>query len=865
MTFLFTDIEGSTRLLQEIGDDYRGVLEEHNTLVGSAIADAGGVTVRTEGDSFFAVFDLALDAIAAAVAAQKALSSHHFQSDIELKVRMGLHTGIGARGGDDYVGIDVHRAARIASAGHGGQILLSAATIGLAEQSLPPGVVAYDLGDHQLKDLQTPERLYRLRIDGIADNTARPVAVETGRHNLPTPLSSFVGRTSEMKDAEALLRASRLLTLTGPGGTGKTRLALELARHLLAEFAGGAYFVALAGISDVDEVTDKILEALPDHVVDATASSETHLIDYVSRRTVLLVLDNFEHVIDAAPIAATLLQASPETKIIATSRIPLRVAGEQEMPIPPLPTPDLSGDISVVGLTDVDSVALFVTRATSVRPAFELNRETGPVVAQLVSRLDGLPLAIELAASRVRTLSPQVILDNLSYVMAGEGDRDLPLRQRTIHNTILWSYELLPEEGRALLRTMSVFAGGLGFEELALIAGPELGDGLLDALETLVEHSLATRLTAEGSDRFRLLEVVRQFGEQELTSHQSLETMRERHAHVYADLVAEAASHLTGPDRTNWLDKLFIEHDNIRQAQKWAIENGQIDMAYATASSLWRFYHMRGLLFSARELLEDLLRIEGATTVARAKALEAAGGVAYWSGDMKEARRFYTEALALLRQLGEPGPIAYGLYNLAFARNYEGDSERAQLLLEEAHSMFVDLNDKAGMAAATWGMGDSLAASGDLVEARACFEQSISAFEQLDDPFGLGWALYTQGEILIRLGEHESARQHLERGMALFDASDLSAVVMFLAAFASLALAQGDHERGVRLAGAMTGLRDETGTDLVRVGISTASDLDPAGLGLDRGEFAKTYEEARRMSAVAAVAYALDASDGVSH
>lgn len=863
VTFLFTDIEGSTRLLQDVGDHYRGILEAHNTLVGSAITNAGGVTVRTEGDSFFAVFASAPDAVAAAVAAQRALSVHRFHAGIELRVRMGLHTGIGARGGDDYVGIDVHRAARIAAAGHGGQILLSAATLGLAGRSLPEGAVALDLGEHRLKDLEAPERLYRLRIPGIADNTAAPVSRDAVRHNLPAQLSSFVGRTIEMEEAQSLLDTSRLLTLTGPGGTGKTRLALELARRLSTEFADGTYFVALAGISDVDKVAAKILESFPDHAVDAAISSEDHLIDYVERRNLLLVLDNFEHVLDAAPIAASLLQASPATTIIATSRIPLRLAGEQEMQLPPLFVPNPDEVLSAAELADVDSVVLFASRAASVRPSFELNADTGSVVAQLVSRLDGLPLAIELAASRVRTLSPQTILDNLSHVMAGEGNRDLPLRQRTMHSTIAWSYDLLPERGRSLLGALSVFAGGAGFEEIDTIAGPELGGDLLDALETLVEHSLVTQIAISGSDRYRLLEVVRQFGEQKLAERGLLAEMKERHANIYAGLVAAAEPHLTGSHHTEWLDKLSTEHDNIRQAQKWAVDNDQIDMAYGMASSLWRFFHMRGLLFSARELLEELLGVEGASTASRAKALEAAGGVAYWSGEMEVARGFYTEALALLREMDEPRPIAYGLYNLAFARNYGGDAERARALLEEAHSMFVNLDDRSGMAATTWGLGDVWAAAGELVEARHCFEQSIAAFEQLDDPFGLGWALYTQGEVLVRLGEHEDARQHLERGMRLFDAADISAVIMFLAAFASLAIGQGDYERGARLAGAMAGLRDETGTDLVRVGVKTSSDVDPEEMGLLQGEYAETYEAARTMSAVDAVEYALSGPGGV--
>jgi predicted ATPase/class 3 adenylate cyclase len=861
VTFLFTDIEGSTRLLQRAGGNSRAIIEAHNELVRKAIEDTGGIAIRTEGDSFFAVFAAAPAAVAAAVEAQRALADHEFAGGEKVQVRMGLHTGIGAVGGDDYVGIDVHRAARISAAGHGGQVLASAATMSLAEHSLPPGVVARDLGEHVLRDLDTPVRLFRLVIAGLPDNQAAPRSLSAVRDNLPTQLSSFVGRRDEVRQAQSLLAGSRLLTLTGPGGTGKSRLALELARMVSTDFADGAHFVALAGIADPEEVPAKILESFSDHVAQASTPTEDHLLAYVARRNLLLVLDNFEHLIAAAPIALRILQASIDTKIIATSRTPLRLAGEQEMPIPPLATPDL-GAASAAALMEVDSVALFADRAKSVRPSFVLDDRAAQIVAELVARLDGLPLAIELAASRVRTLSPRAILENLEHVMAGEGSRDLPARQRTMDHVIAWSYDLLPEPAQTLLAAMAVFAGGAGLEQISAVAGPELGNEPLQGLETLVEHSLVVRSEAAGDVRFRMLEVVRQFAERKLAVSGRMAETAERHARAYARLSAAAEPNLTGSGASEWLSKLSADHDNLRKAQQWAVEHDEIDMAFEMAASLWRFYHMRGLLFSAGGLLQNLLLIEGASIASRAKALEAAGGVAYWSGDMESAREFYEEALGLFRILGEPGPIAYALCNLAFARNYEGDAARARALFGEAHAMFADLGDEAGMAAARWGLGDAWAASGELVEARHCFDESVAAFERLDDRFGLGWALYTQGEVLVRLGEYESARRHLQRGMRLFDISDVSAVVMYLAAFAYLAIERGDSVLGARLAGAMTGLRDETGVDLVRVGISATSHIDPDSLGLLDGELGAVYAEGRTMSVTDAVALALADSGG---
>jgi predicted ATPase len=607
-----------------------------------------------------------------------------------------------------------------------------------------------------------------------------------------------------MEHAQSLLESTRLLTLTGPGGTGKTRLALELAAVLGESFDDGVDFVPLAGITDHHQVAAKILEAFPDHVTDAAASIEDQLQAYLAARSVLLVLDNFEQVIDAAPLVGNILEASPGTTIVVTSRVSLQIAGEQEMPVLPLAVPASGAVAGGVDARAFDSIDLFVDRARAVRPSFSVDDDTLPTLVELVSKLDGLPLAIELAASRVRTLSPRAILDNLSHVMASGGRRDVPVRQQTMHNTIAWSYDLLPEPGKDLLALMSTFAAGAGFDEIETVAGPRLGDELLGAIETLAEHSLIRSKEQGDVLRFLMLETVRQFGLEQLTNRGMFHEAKNLHAQAYSRLITAAEPHLTGSDSGHWLDILSADHDNIRAALHWAVTTGDLDLAYQMASSLWRFFHMRGLLFSARELLNDLLARPGASAPARAKALEAAGGVAYWSGDMDEAYAYYEEALELARRTGDLREIANGLYNLGFARNYAGGSEEARKLFEEAHEIFAEIGDRPGMAAATWGLGDAWTASGELIRARECFEHSIAEFEQLDDPFSLGWALYTQGEILVRLGEYENAREHLERGLALLDSTDISAIVMFLAAFASLELAGGDRERGVRLAGAMS-------------------------------------------------------------
>ncbi|MDJ0923627.1 MAG: tetratricopeptide repeat protein [Acidimicrobiia bacterium] len=857
VTFLFTDIEGSTRLLQETGDHYALILEIHHAAMRQAIGAAGGVVVRTEGDSFFAVFADAPAGVSAAVNAQRSLATAAFPLSVRVRVRMGLHTGVGVLGGDDYIGLDVHRAARIAAAGNGGQVLLSAATRGLVEQTLPAGMRLRDLGRHRLKDLSDSEHIFEVVVDGVTATAAPLKTLETVRHNLPTHLTSFVGRESELREAVALLGSTRLLTLTGPGGTGKTRLATEIAANVAEDYPDGVYFVQLAPITDPELVASHILETFPGHLSAAGIAPADHLADYVSGRSMLLVLDNFEQVAEAAPLVPRLLYSSPSTKVLVTSRLPLRVSGEQEMPVPPLAAPQADVEVTPEHLANVDAVALFVERAAAVRPGFALDERNAGPIAELTVRLDGLPLAIELAAARIRTLSPEAILENLGPAILSGGPRELPLRQQTLHDTIAWSYDLLPMEARHLLDRLSVFAGGAALEEINAVCGEELGTPVLDALEKLVEHSLVRSLPDRIRPRFRMLETIRQFAREKLSARGEEEGLLRLHAETYAQAATVAEPHLTGPDRVRWLDRLSDDHDNFRQALSWAATSGEPDMAFEMAAALWRYFHMRGHLFASRDLLDDLLTMSGGSAEARALALEAAGGVAYWSGDMATARRHYEGALDIIRRLGNPSKLAYGLYNLGFVLGYGDDAVAGREMLEEALEVFVRLDDQVGMATATWGLGDTWAAAGEYNKAKECFEHSIAIFERLGDSFGLGWALFTTGDVLVRLGEHESAREHLERGLRLTESGDLSAVVLYLAAFASLAMAEGDEVRAMRLAGAMTGLRDETGTGLVRVGVAPVSGVDEATLESLEGELAEVYATGRLMSAAEAVAFAL--------
>ncbi|HEV2895669.1 MAG TPA: adenylate/guanylate cyclase domain-containing protein, partial [Actinomycetota bacterium] len=475
VTFLFTDIEGSTSLLQELGDRYPAVLDEHAAIIRRAVSDGGGIEVSTHGDAFFAVFRSPAGAVGAAIAAQRGLAANDWSPGPPVRVRMGAHTGEGALGGDDYAGIDVHRAARIADAAHGGQVLLSDATRGLVQHALPAGTSLRDLGAHHLRGIAGPERLHQLVVDGLPADFPAPRTPDARPSNLPPQLTSFVGREEEIAEVERLLGRTRLLTLTGPGGSGKSRLALRVATELLPQYRDGSCFVDLSPVTDPALVPAAVANAL-----GVPESPERPILDgvkdHLRHRELLQVVDNFEQVAEAGPVIEELLTAAPKLRTLVTSRVVLSLRGEQEYPVPPLQVPDpeqLPRDLAA--LTEVEAVRLFVERAQAASPRFALTERNAPVVAEITARLDGLPLAIELAATRAKVLTPEQILARLKSRLSilTSGSRSVPERQRTLRAAIAWSYDLLDPVERRLFARLSVFTGGWTFESAEAVCDPE--------------------------------------------------------------------------------------------------------------------------------------------------------------------------------------------------------------------------------------------------------------------------------------------------------------------------------------------------------------------------------------------------------
>jgi predicted ATPase/class 3 adenylate cyclase len=863
VTFVFTDIEGSTRLLHSLGRDAFGdLLGDHRKLVRQVVAETGGHEFGTEGDAFFLAFDSAPAAVRASAEIQRRLAEGEGGGDRGLRIRMGIHTGEGVLRDGDYVGLDVHRAARIASAGHGGQILLSAQTQVLSLNELPAGLSLRDLGEHRLKDLEQPVRIFEAHIEGLRSSFPPLKTLDRPAGNLPAQLTSFVGREHELEEARRLLADTRLLTLTGPGGTGKTRLSIQLASLVQDEFDDGAWFVALAPVTDPELVASVIAEVLGlAEIRGETRPALQRVIEHLRDREALLVLDNFEQIINAANVVTEILQAAPGVKIVVTTRAVLRVYGEREYPVPPLGLPDPKHLPGLAALSQYEAVALFIDRATAVKPDFAVTNENAPAVAEICARLDGLPLAIELAAARIRLLTPDAMLARLGDRLAllTGGARDLPARQQTLRQAIAWSHDLLSEPERRAFARLGVFMGGWTLEEAEAVCGPaeDLAMDVLDALESLADKSLVVVRAGTGESRFDMLETIREFAAEKLEEGGEAADLRRRHAETYEALAEQVQLHLTTREAKRWLDRQEPEHDNTRAALEWSIGTGEAQLALALVGAMWRFWQMRGHLQEGRMWVDRALAMPGAADHPRdrARALEAAGGIAYWQFDVEAIERRYREALEAARAEGDPALIANAAYNMSFAFSQDNSPE-GRAYLEESLALYEQLGDDAGIAKAHWGLANQDLLKPDLVSGRAHLETSLELARRVGDDFQTAWTLFMKGATDLREDQAAGA-QHFKESLRIFaEVEDVTGIVFNLEGLATLALQSGDAERGVTLAAGASVLRAESGTVL------TDPEEEARFLrlaeGLDQAEIERIQAEAGRMSRDELIAFALE-------
>ncbi len=857
VTFLFTDIEGSTRLATESAEQFPKILERHHALLRQAFGANHGVEVMTEGDAFFVVFSSPLAAIEGASQAQRLLVGEAWPNGVEVRVRMGMHTGEAVLGGDNYVGLDVHRAARVAAAGHGGQVLLSETTRALVERGLPAGIGLRDMGRHRLKDLPTPEHIYQLELDGLPADFAAIRSLDGRPNNLPMPVTTFVGRERQIEEIKTRLAASRLLTLTGPGGTGKTRLSIRVAEELLDDYRDGCWFVALDALREADLVPSTIAGALGVRVPGDKSAFEA-LSAWLAERQLLLVLDNFEQVTAAAPHIGQLLAAAPGLKVLATSRIPLHLYGESEYAVPPLATVEelRAAANSAERLSQYEAVRLFIERAVAARSDFAVTNANAPAVAEICARLDGLPLAIELAAARVKLLAPDQILARLEQNMGvlASAAQDLPERQRTMRGAIDWSFNLLSADEQRLFARLSVFRGGLTLDSAEQVAlDDSLHPDIFDGLASLADKSLLRTVDAGAETRFAMLETIREYATEKLTAAPDADEIRRRHAHHYFALAVASEPHLTGPDQAEWLDRLEREHDNLRAGFSRAPDLGLLDEALGAAGAIWRFWQQRGHFAEARGIYNRLLALTGASPAARAKALIGAGGIAYWQNDFAVVKPWYGEAVELYESIGDTAGMAEALFNEAYVPLLEGDLQAAAAMARRAIELFAKVGDEPGTAKSQQILAFVLYYDSEPADAIKFLEQAAAIYRRYGNLFLLADTLGALSLPDANMANWASAAQHLREALAIFEqVGNGTGVAMITEITAAGAGFVGLHELSARLFGAAESLKDKLGGGAPSQLLQTAPFRASTVAALGEADFERYYAEGSALSSAEA-------------
>lgn len=791
VTFLFTDIEGSTQLWERHPEWMQRAHKRQEKIIRDAVAAHNGYAYKMIGDAFQIAFATARDALEAAIDAQHALNTESWGDIGAIRVRMALHTGVTEERGDDYVGPVLNRVARLMSAGHGGQILVSDAVQSLVRDRLALGITLLDLGERRLKDLTRAEHVYQVVSPDLPSDFPPLRTLDTLPNNLPIQLTSFIGREKEIAEVKRWLETSRLVTLTGAGGCGKTRLATQVAADLLESFDDGAWFVELAPLADPALVVQVVATTFG--LQEGTGRSlETALKDYLREKNLLLVLDNCEHLIQAcAQFASMFLNASPHLKILATSREALGVAGETVYRVPSLAVPDPQHLPPIEALSQYDAVRLFIDRAISVHSTFTVNNHNAPAVAQICHRLGGIPLAIELAAARVKIFSAEEIearLDDRFRLLTG-GSRTAMPRQQTLRALIDWSYDLLSEPERVLLSRLSVFAGGWTFdaaETVCSLQNAEGSDGnqptanhllptdILDLLSHLIDKSLVLAEEQDGATRYRMLETIRQYAREKLFELGEGEQVRERHLEFFAKFAEEADAKLNGADQVVWLNRLESEHDNLRAALQWSIESQGLDRTnwdwgLRLAGALGQFWHKHSHWSEGRRWLKETLNTsKDASSSVRANVLNEAGYFAMWQNDHKEAWTFFEQSLALYREQNDKGNIAQVLFRLGISLEDQGDYVRAIQTVEESLNLRQQIGDKSGVSYSLHLLGEIARDQGNYSRARQFLEKSLALSRELADKWEIGLNLGTLAEIALRQGEYELASTLCEESLALW-------------------------------------------------------------------------------------------------
>jgi predicted ATPase/class 3 adenylate cyclase len=835
LTFLFTDIEGSTASWERAGGAMARALARHDRILQNAIERRGGTVFKTIGDAFCAVFADAAVALEASLEGQRELESEPWPPDCPILVRIAIHSGAAEEREGDYFGPTLNRIARLLSISHGGQVLLSGTARELAQDSLPRDVQLIDLGQHYLRGLTRPERVYQMVAPGLRSRFPALASARAHPNNLPSQLTSFVGRATALNQVEELIahREVRVLTLTGPGGTGKTRLAIKAAEELLEHFRDGAFLIPLASVTHADLIAPAIAGALGIEVLGSHEGAEA-VKSYLRERKLLLVLDNLEQVEGAAPVVADLLTTCPALTILVTSREVLHVYGEQVVVLSPMATPEPDALPPPDELDRFDAIALFVQRAQAARSDFALNADNARDVVEICRRLDGLPLAIELAAARIRLFPPHALLPRLSdrlKLLTG-GGRDLPARQQTLRGAIDWSHDLLRPEEKDLFACLSVFSGGCTFEAVEVVCGNRVPD-VLEALTSLIEKSLV-REEADGEPRFNMLESIREYAAERLEAMSDADAVRSDHARYYAGLDLWGNMFGGVPSRREQIVYLDREHPNLLAAWEWLRRHDQA-RAVVLGTSLARYWGLRGRWGDVIRFADDVQEHGSLLPVAeRARAFDIAGLIIETYGDHERAALLYDQSYGLRRESGdttaateavafrawkgitagdaalsrqlfdegfaaidqtEPDPrMEEALKWLCATAQRLGMYERAELLARQGLTLARKRDNMHDVAARLGDLGDIALKTGDLAKATPFFEESLQIRRSLNDLNCIPHSLEGLGRIALEQGDPETARTLLmERLEIAQKTGSPSQLARSLDLMGHAELAAGDH------------------------------------------------------------------------
>jgi predicted ATPase/class 3 adenylate cyclase len=806
---LFTDIEGSTSLVDAYGDTYPRLLSRHNELLRDVIHSYDGEEVNVVGDQVFALFPASSQGVQAAIDAQRAIDKEKWPEGCKLKVRMGLHAGRVQRHEAAVLGIEVHRAARISSVAHGGQIVISnVVRDDIRESSLKPAVEIRDLGFHRLKDLRYPEALFDLVIPGLPSAFAPISSISANRTNLSFEPTIFCGRDHEIKHIKhaILQKHRRLLTLTGAGGSGKTSLALVIGKDLVGSFARGVFFVQLGNVNSPDLIASAICQTLGIQELTGISAIES-IRNTIGDGEVLLILDTFEHVISGTPILTKLLNGCPNLSIIVTSREALKLRAETEIAVGPLPVPAEGAGSDEIA--ENPSVQLFVRLAQRERPEFELTAKQAGEVAGICRRLDGLPLALELAASHAGVLEPSELAQRLASKLQDlkHKSRDVDPRHRTLRATIEWSDNLLSKDQQSVFRDLSVFVGGFDVAEAEyLLDGQYDSEEVLEHIESLLSKSLIFRNTELGRPRLNLLDTIREYANEGLRRSDDYFVRRQRHARYFTDFAAAAAPNVLRFNQRDYVEKLFQETGNIRAAVQWLTEQpNAVELARLLGALKW-FWISRGQFSEAQRWTEAALlqmqRLEEPESLAA--VLDTAGWIRYMSGDVESALKYSIESHRMFLELGnQPGIASAGII-AGIAKATAGDMEEGPKLIFDSLELFKTLGDDYGTVVALIAIGEGARSEGDETTAEQHYNEALSLLEGLGDTYWPGHLLQNLAHFRLHQGDWQAAANLASEALAISERYDYPMVVnLAVAVISGVLLAQGDAVGAAHTIGAV--------------------------------------------------------------